>query len=108
MQESTDIILNLIKGLGLKAISKYFQTLGEEAERDGVTHIDYLRQLLQLEYERRHQIRIDRLLKQAKIPRNKLLLEFDVSRIVGLSRSVLNRLADGEFLDRCENILIFL
>lgn len=107
MQSSTDIILSLIKGLGLKAVSEHFQKLGEEAERDGITHIDYLRQLLQLEYERRHKVRIDRFLKQADIPRNKLLREFDVSRIDGLSSSLVNRLADGEFIDRCENILIF-
>jgi DNA replication protein DnaC len=66
-----------------------------------------LKQLLQLEFERRHQARIDRLQKQAQIPRNKLLREFEVSHIAGLSRSVLNRLAEGEFIDRCENILIF-
>ena len=107
MQASTDIILDLLKALGLKSIREQFQTLAEEAESDKITHVDYLKQLLQLEFERRHQTRIDRLQKQAQIPRNKVLREFDVSRIAGLSRSVLNRLADGDFIDRQENILIF-
>jgi len=107
MQASTDMILDLLKGIGLKAMYENYQPLAEEAERDGITHVDYLKQLLQLEFERRHQARIDRLQKQALIPRDKLLRDFEVSRVPGLSRSVLNRLAEGEFIDRCENILIF-
>lgn len=107
MKNSTNVLSELIKGLGLKSIQAHFQPLAEEAERDGVSYVDYLKQLLQLEFERRHQVRIERLQKQAKIPRNKLLREFEIARVEGLSRSMLNALSEGAFIDRCENVLIF-
>ena len=46
-------------------------------------------------------------MKLSKLPRDKLLKEFQVNRISGLSLSLIHRLADGDFIDRCENIIIF-
>ncbi len=47
------------------------------------------------------------MLKEAKLPRNKHLEDFDVGRIPGLSKSLIEDLAGGEFMERYENILIF-
>ena len=59
------------------------------------------------ETEHRYQQRILRLLKQAKLPRNKVLKDFEINRIPGLSLTQVNRLCQGDFIDRYENILIF-
>lgn len=60
-----------------------------------------------LEVDRRDQERLDRLLKAAKLPLNKMLRHFETHRISGLSPALIELLATGEFIDRSENILIF-
>jgi DNA replication protein DnaC len=77
------------------------------AERDRISHFEYLKQLTQLELAHRYERRIANLLKESKLPRDKLLKDFQVKRIEGLSLSLVHRLADGDFIERCENILIF-
>lgn len=47
------------------------------------------------------------MLKQAKLSRDKLLRNFDIKRIPGLSSTKLQYLVQGEFMDRYEHILIF-
>lgn len=98
---------NMLKVLGLKAFVTHFQKLAESAERDRVSHFEYLKQLTQFELDHRHQRRIAHLLKESRLPRDKLLKDFQVKRIEGLSLSLIHRLADGDFIDRCENLLIF-
>lgn len=107
MYSHSDTLENMLKVLGLKAFMNNYQKMAEEAERDRVSHFEYLKQLTQLELAYRHQRRITHLLKESKLPRDKLLKDFQVKRIEGLSLSLVHRLADGDFIDRCENILIF-
>jgi len=103
----TDTLDNMLQVLGLRAFMNNFQKMAEAAERDKVSHFEYLKQLTQLELANRHERRIAHLLKQSKLPRDKLLKDFQIKRIDGLSLSLIHRLADGDFIDRCENILIF-
>ena len=84
-----------------------YESIAIECEKNNKTHIEFLQQLVEMEIEHRHHKRITRLLKQVKLPREKTLTSFDCKRIPGLSKSVIKRLASGEFMDRCENILIF-
>lgn len=107
MNTNTDTLENMLKVLGLQAFVQNFQSLAESAERDKMSHFEYLKQLTQLEFVHRHNRRITNLLKLSKLPRDKLLKDFQVQRIEGLSLSLIHRLADGDFIDRCENIIIF-
>jgi DNA replication protein DnaC len=97
----------LLKSLNLSSFHDHFQSLAENSEREGVTHTGYLYELAQMEYEQRSQRRIQRLIKEARLPRDKLLSDFESYRIAGLAPSLLERLAKGDFMDRCENLLIF-
>jgi len=97
----------LLKSLNLTNSVNLFQSLAEQFEKEQSTHLDYLHELLFREREYRYQKRIVRLLKEAKLPRDKLLCDFDVSRIPGLAPSQIQQLATGEFIERCENILLF-
>ena len=105
--QSINPIEGLLKNIGLPLFADRYQIEAENAERDGVNHVGYLSSLAQAEWDRRHTQRINRLLKQSKIPRNKQLKDFEIVRIPGLSPSLIYRLAEGGFIDRCENILIF-
>lgn len=59
------------------------------------------------ESEQRQQKRIASLIKNAKLPRKKLLSDFDMTRIPGLAPSQVLSLASGGFIDRYGNVLIF-
>ena len=104
---TTDNLTDLLNSLSLKAFMKEHQSLAESFDRLGKTHIDYLKELTLQEVERRSNVRLDRLLKQAKLPRTKALSDFEIGRINGLSPALVQRLATGDFIDLHENILIF-
>lgn len=104
---TTDNLGDLLKSLSLKAFCANHQSLAESFDRLGKTHIDYLKELTLQEVERRSNMRLERLLKQARLPRTKALSDFDIGRIQGLSPALIQRLATGDFIDLHENILIF-
>lgn len=105
--QHTEHLEGLLKNLCLIHFAQRYQVTAELSEKEGKGHVDYLYDLAQGEWERRYHQRIERLIKQAKIPRDKRLADFEVTRIPDLSPSLIQRLAIGEFIDRCENILIF-
>ena len=107
MQQFIEDLKEVLKSLGLKSFLQNFLNLSQQCEKEGLSHLEFLSQLSELELESRNQKRIERLIKVAKIPQTKFLKDFNVSRIKGLSASLIQHLADGEFIDRCENILIF-
>ena len=69
---------NLLKNLCLPTFASQYQSVAESFEQDGKTYTDYLQELAIRELEHRHQQRIARLLKQAKLSRDKLLSNFDI------------------------------
>ncbi len=90
---------NLLKSLCLPTFASQYQSVAESFEQDGKTYTDYLQELATRELEHRHQQRIARLLKQAKLSRDKLLSNFDIKRIPGLSSTKIQYLVQGEFMD---------
>jgi DNA replication protein DnaC len=98
---------SLLKNLCLPTFAADYQELAESFELEKKTYTDYLHELTVREMEHRHNLRIARLLKQAKLSRDKLLISFDIKRIPGLSPAKVQHLATGEFIDATENLLIF-
>jgi len=62
---------------------------------------------VQAESTERQIRKVERLIKEAKLPRAKTLDGFDLSKQPSLSPGRLKELAQGDFLDNCENLLIF-
>jgi len=100
-------LTRLLAALKLSAFASDWQQVAEEFEKQQKTTQAILLELSRRELAVKQQKRIDRLLKQAKLPRMKSLQEFDTSLIPGLSPSVIKRLAEGDFINHHENILIF-
>lgn len=94
----------MLGGLSLFAMRDSYQQL---AEKDHSTPVVYLQELAQIEMDHRQQKRIEGLLVKAKLPRNKLIEDFEFNRIPSLSPALIKRLIEGSFIERCENILIF-
>ncbi len=105
--DTIEEIIRLLKALNLPTFVSAFQAVAAQFEKEGRSNIDYLYELAFRESEHRYQKRIERLIKAAQLPRDKLLCDFDVARIPGLAPSQIQQLATGDFIDRCENVLLF-
>lgn len=99
---------SMLLSLGLKAIAAHHSECARLSEENGLSYLEYLAQLIELELEYRQQKRIERLTKQAQLPCDKSLDELNLKRLKGaLSPSQLKTLQEGAFIDRKENLLLF-
>jgi len=96
-----------LEALNLLAMLSVYQDLASKITSAKQSPIDYLDELTRIELEQRNQKHIQHLLKSAKLPRDKLLLDFDITRIPTLTSGLIQTLSSGDFIDRQENLLIF-
>jgi len=95
------------KALRLPSLSQVLCDTLARAERESWSIETCLLHLLEQEIEGRRQRRVERLMKQSQLPPGKTLAQFDTSRLpVGLRR-LLPTLAQGDFVDRSQNVLFF-
>lgn len=96
-----------LKELHLPTIRATFEELAEMARKEALTFEHYLLELIEREQEVRRDNRIQRLLRESRLPLEKTLESFDRTRLPRKVDLQLSALADGSFLDRCENVLAF-
>lgn len=97
----------LLSNLKLPICLKDYLEVAARCEKEKLSHIEFFYEILQRESDYRMQKKIDKLVKSAQLPRDKLLSDFDMTRIPGLAPSQIIQLAEGEFIDRYGNVLIF-
>jgi len=102
-----DDLKQLLSLLKLHICLNQFQSIAERCEKEKLSYIEFLHELVFREQEQRQQKRIAALVKNAQLPRNKLLSDFDMTRIPGLAPSQVLSLVSGDFIDRYGNVLIF-
>jgi len=107
MSVSQKDLSKMLRQLWLSRFADDHVQLADEFEHANKGYINYLEELVLRETQHRHQKRIERLLKQAKVPRTKTLESFDTRHVSGLTPSKLQGLADGEFIDQLQNLLLF-
>ena len=96
-----------LKDLHMPTIRATFEENARQAEKESLSYEQYLLGLVQREIETRRQNRIERLLRESRLPLEKTLESFDLKRLpVKLQRQV-RTLVEGSFLDRQENVLAF-
>lgn len=97
----------LLRSFYLSSFARNYQDFAKKAEKQKMGHIEYLHELAHTESEERQSRRTERLINQAKLPRGKTLEDFNLTKQPSLSPGRLKELAQGDFLDHCENVLIF-
>jgi DNA replication protein DnaC len=100
-------IKKYLKSLKLSYLKSEFQELSEQASKESLSYEEYLLEILKLEYENRNQKKIEKYLKESKIPLEKTISSFDLKRIPKKALYQFKVLLDRDFLDRKENLLIF-
>jgi len=98
---------SILKALRLTTFITNYEKFAIEHEKNEKSYLDFLTALCEAEMQSRHTKKLTRLLKSAKLPRNKTLDEFQNARIPGLKLSQIQLLSKGDFLERAENLLMF-
>lgn len=99
-------VVALCRELKLPTVARDALTLAEEATRQGVSVLEYLLQLLRAEVTERRERRAQRRIKEAAFPRMKTLEGFDFTRNREVSEALIRRLANGEYIDHAESVIL--
>jgi DNA replication protein DnaC len=94
------------RGLRLPTVAAQSERLAQEAERANQSHLNYLAELLGAELEERERHKIERRIKEARLPRMKTLEEFDFSAASHISVKQIHVLAEGSYLERAEPVIL--
>jgi DNA replication protein DnaC len=104
---ATDETLQLrLKAMHLPSFLEHYVELGQRAAAEGWSHVRYLTELVTLEAHERADRRMTRLLKEAKLPREKTLSTLDLNRFAAPLRGQIRQLLRGEFLAGATNVCL--
>jgi len=96
-----------LRELRLPGIRHCYAEVTEQAVQATLSYEQYLLELLEREAEARTEHRIERWLRDSKLPLEKSLEAFDLGRLPAKVKQQVAALLEGSFLDRRENVLAF-
>jgi DNA replication protein DnaC len=96
-----------LKELHLPAMRGCFEEQARQAQQESQSYERYLLGLTEREIETRRGRRIERLLRESRLPPGKDLQALDLKRLPSKAVQQIRVLTDGAFADRCENVLAF-
>ena len=98
MSKSNGELTECIKELGLPTVKACYAELADSARREGLSYEAYLLEVMQRECQRRRQSRMERLLRESRLPVDKSLGAFDLKRLPGKVSAVVRTLMEGSFV----------
>jgi DNA replication protein DnaC len=110
MENATDLRATLLSGLKelqLPTMRECFQEVALKARQESHSYEQYLLELATREVAARRQKRIERLLRESKLPLEKSLATFERKRLPAKVNQQVAALLEGSFLERKENALAF-
>ncbi len=106
-QTQTDRLREGLKALKMATVRRCYDEQAELARREGLSYEAFLLELVDRERETRAHNRVERLLRESRLPLEKSLEAFDRSRLPARVNGLVATLLEGDFLDRAENVLAF-
>ena len=100
-------LIEYLKELGLPTMRGSFEELAHRAQQESHSYERYLLELAERECQARRGRRVERLLRESRLPLAKTLEAMDLKRLPPKVVQQVRGLLDGTFLDRCENVLVF-
>jgi len=97
----------LLKSMKLPTILARYWEVADLAEREGWDFIRFLKELMEMELEGRRKRKLERLQKRSRLPQEKTLSGFDLTRMPAKIRRMVPELCKGNFVDKAENVLAF-
>ena len=96
-----------LRELHFPTVRSSFEEMARRAEQETLSYERYLLELTERECQVRRQNRVERWLRQSKLPLEKDLPGFDLKRLPAKIARQVRTLLDGTFVDRKENVLAF-
>jgi DNA replication protein DnaC len=96
-----------LQELRLPAVRAQYEAVARQAGAETWSYPEYLLELLERECQQRRHKRIERLLKESRLPLEKNWESLDLKRLPPKAVHLLRALLSGDFVDRRENILVF-
>ena len=93
--------------LNLTTARKQYTELSEQAEAESLSYQDFLLSVLEAECQTRRIRRVDRKLRESRLPLEKSFETFDLKRLPQKVSRQVKTLLQGEFINHNENVLIF-
>ena len=100
-------LISGLKQLYLHAAASQYVEISKTAEKSKSTYEQFLAKLVEIELEAKHRQKVERLLKEAKIPLYKGLEAYNFDVRTGITAKQFNRLATGEFIKTCGNVVFY-
>jgi DNA replication protein DnaC len=96
-----------LKAFHLPSFVTHYEELSQKAQKAGWGHVEYLETLSELEADERQSRRVERLLREARLPRDKTLATLELERLPVTVRNQVRALGEGQFLAGATNICAF-
>lgn len=96
-----------LKELHLPTVRELYESFSKKARQEGLSYKKFLLELCEKECEVRCQKRIERLLRQSRLPLEKNMESFELKRLPQKVVHQVKTLLEGSFLDKNENVLAF-
>ncbi len=96
-----------LRELRLPSVRACYRELVEQATQESLGYERFLFELMDHEREGRRQRRVERFMRDSRLPLEKNLEAFDMKRLPTKLRQQVTSLLEGSFVDRRENILAF-
>ena len=107
MRETATLPL-LLKQLGLPSIYNNWESITMEAEEKHWSYAKYLTVLSEIEATARYNKRVQRHIKESKLPGSKALATFDFSATKSINQAQIEALAENtDWVKNAENVVIF-
>jgi DNA replication protein DnaC len=100
-------LVGCLKELHLPTVRACYGQEADRARRESLAYEHYLAEVMEREREARRQNRIQRLLRESKLPLEKSLETFEMNRLSSMLTAQVNALLEGSFAERSENVLAF-
>jgi len=100
-------LVKCLKELRLPTVRACYEEQAGQARQESITYEYYLAEVMEREREVRSHNRIQRMLRESKLPLEKSLEAFEMGRLSSKLAAQVKALLDGSFLGRSENILAF-
>jgi DNA replication protein DnaC len=97
----------MMRTLHLPTFARYAEEIAQKAEREGWTFGRYLHHLAELEIHDRRRRKIERLLRESALPREKSIATLTRTRLPPKVAKMLPSLCEGAFVERGDNVLAF-
>ena len=100
-------LIECLKELHLPTVRACYEEQADQARQENITYEYYLAEVMEREREVRRHNRIQRMLRDSKLPLEKNLDNFEINRLPSKLRTQVKALINGSFVERSENLLAF-